>query len=284
MHELEHGFAGVMDEYWAGDQYAGEWLNMTRQTDPKQVKWKNWYGVNQIGIYQHCCGGNSAQWYRPHQNCKMRYLGSPFCSVCIQATVEKIHSLTTPVESYFPLSNDITDTVYPLKFKLTLIAPTPNTLKRNWLLNDAAFKQNIDSVSINENNLLAGTNTLKAIIEDTTQFLRIDNHSKVHISTVLWLIKKGSTGVNKISSSSSQVIIELYPNPTTGNINIKLLGPPKGDIQVEIFDLQGKRQKIFSIHSNGVHSLDLHNLKRGIYLARIFIDNSLITAKKIIRE
>ena len=59
-HEIGHSFAALSDEYYAGDGYAGERVNMTKETNPLLVKWKNWMNINGIGIYQHCCGGNSA--------------------------------------------------------------------------------------------------------------------------------------------------------------------------------------------------------------------------------
>jgi hypothetical protein len=190
IHELGHSFGGLKDEYWAGNQYAGEGINMTKETNPSIVRWKNWMGINEIGIYQHCCGGNSSQWYKPHLHCLMQENGPNihFCSVCIQGIIEKIHSIVTPVESYDPLENNMAGSPYPLKFELNLIAPLPNTLKRNWILNNSFLKQNIDSVLINESNLFSGTVTLKVTIEDTTQLLRVDNHASIHISSVSWTI------------------------------------------------------------------------------------------------
>ena len=284
IHELGHSFGGLSDEYWAGDNYAREGINMTQQTNPLLVRWKNWYGTNGIGIYQHGTTGISALWYRPHQNCEMRYLNRSFCSVCVQGIVEKIHSLITPVDSYIPAVNNITGIFYPLKFKLNIVAPAPNTLRRIWMLNGSSFKRNIDSVFINESHLSAGTNTLVATVEDTTQFLRVDNHSTVHISSVSWSINKSITGIKKIISSSSEVIIDLYPNPTSEYINIKLLGAIKGKIRLEISDIQGKRLKVSLLNSDEVNFIDLNNLGQGIYVARIFIDNNLITSRKIIRQ
>jgi len=284
IHELGHSFGGLKDEYWAGDIYAAEGINMTQQTNPSLVKWKNWYGSNGIGIYQHGTTGISALWYRPHQNCEMRYLNKSFCSVCVQGLVEKIHSLIAPIDSYIPPDNIISGIGYPLKFKLTIIAPTPNTIRRNWQLNGSFFKQNIDSVLIDESLLTAGTNTLTATVEDTTQFLRIDNHSTLHISSVSWSINKTITGIKKITSSSSEIIIDLYPNPASEYINIKLLGTANGKIRLEISDIQGKKLKISSLNTNEVNFIDLNGLSQGMYIARIFIDNNLITSRKIMRN
>jgi hypothetical protein len=281
-HEIGHSFARLKDEYWAGDIYASEGVNMTKETNPAVVKWKNWIGINLIGIYQYCCGETSALWYKPHQNCKMQYLGPPFCSVCVQASVERIHSLVSAVYSFSPVNTSVDGINYPLKFKLSLIAPLPNSLKSNWLLNENFYKHNSDSVFIHETNLNNGINTLKVTIEDTTQLLRVDNHATLHISTVTWTINKSLTGIKDITGTSSEMAIEMYPNPAAGYINIKLPELIKGKIKLEIYDLSGKRLKVRQLQSTGVNSIDLHGLDKGIYIGRILLDNNQLTSRKII--
>jgi hypothetical protein len=277
-HELGHSFSWLKDEYWAGDMYAGEGINMTQQTNPSLVRWKNWIGINLIGIYQHCCGETSASWYKPHENCKMQFLGPPFCSVCVEATVERIHSLVTPVESYEPQNIIIAADTFPTKFKLSLIAPEPNTLRRTWTLNGILFKQNVDSVLINEN-MLSDLNTLRVTIEDTTHLLRVDNHASIHISVVTWSNDTTISGIKQINGYTSEVFIDLYPNPTSDYLNVKW-GGIKGDIRFDIFDMKGQRM----LAKENVNSINLQNLSHGIYLVKIYIDNDLITTRKIIKE
>jgi hypothetical protein len=284
IHELGHSITWLKDEYWAGDVYAAEGINMTKQTDPSMVKWKNWIGTNGIGIYQHCCGGTSSLWFKPHQECKMQFLGIPFCSVCIQGTIERIHSLITPVESYIPLEKTLTGSPYPLKFKVNLIVPSPNTLKRSWILNGLIIEHNVDSVLINEYNLLKRPNTLQTVIEDTTLLLRVDNHSALHITTVTWTINKNLTGIKEITSSSAEIIIDLYPNPASDHINVRLTGEIRGRIRLEIYDCMGKRLKTSPLQSEEVNLIDLNDIDPGIYFAKILINNNLISSIKIIRK
>ncbi|WP_309642148.1 M64 family metallopeptidase [Flavobacterium sp.] len=104
-HEIGHSFAGLADEYYAGDQYFAEKINMTQQSDPLLIKWKNWVGTNGIGIQNYCCGGNSNLWFKPTSNsCKMEQLNLPYCSVCKEGIIEKIHSLVNPIVSYTPVT------------------------------------------------------------------------------------------------------------------------------------------------------------------------------------
>jgi hypothetical protein len=278
-HELGHSFSGLMDEYWAGEVYAAEGINMTKQAYLSLVRWKNWIGTNLIGIYRHCCGGTSDQWFKPHENCKMQFLGSPFCSVCVQGTVERIHALVTPVESYEPQNAPMSADSASVKFKLSLIAPQPNTLKRIWLLNGIFLKQNIDSVLISKSSFLSGTNTLKAIIEDTTQFLRVDNHASIHISAITWSINEYITDIKEITSSSSEITIDLYPNPTSDYLNVKWTNK-KGDIRFEIYDIHGRKL----LSQRNANSINLQKLSQGTFIIKIYMDNDLVTTRKIIKE
>lgn len=82
LHELGHTAAGLSDEYFAGASYAGEFANMTAESDPEKVRWNRFIGKNGVGVYEYDNGGDG--WYRPHENCKMRFLGKQyeFCEVC----------------------------------------------------------------------------------------------------------------------------------------------------------------------------------------------------------
>lgn len=82
LHELGHTVADLADEYFAGASYAHEYANMTAESDPEKVKWSRFIGKNGIGVYEYDNGGDG--WYRPHENCKMRFLGKQyeFCEVC----------------------------------------------------------------------------------------------------------------------------------------------------------------------------------------------------------
>lgn len=77
LHEAGHSYADLGDEYW----YTGsERANRTANSNPNTIKWKSFLNQNGVGIYQYESPGTG--WYRPHQNCKMRYLNSDFCKVC----------------------------------------------------------------------------------------------------------------------------------------------------------------------------------------------------------
>jgi hypothetical protein len=81
MHELGHSFGGLADEYfWRGREAP----NMTSTSNPATVKWSSWVGFDGIGVYPYTDNDDQATdpWFRPHQNCLMRYLYQDFCAVC----------------------------------------------------------------------------------------------------------------------------------------------------------------------------------------------------------
>lgn len=200
IHELGHSFAGLKDEYWVGDVYAAEGINMTKETDPTLVRWKNWIDDNGIGIYQHCCGGTSASWHKPHENCKMQVLGMPFCSVCIEGTIEMIHSLTNPLIGYTPSDINVSAQACTLEFEIELVEPVPNTFRKRWMLNDLEIGSNVRTLQIAKQALNPGANELTVIVEDTSELLRIDNHENIHLSTVSWMIMNNAKAMDVVAN------------------------------------------------------------------------------------
>ena len=211
IHELGHSIVGLKDEYYAGDGYASEAINMTKESNPSKVKWKNWNNHEGVGAYQHCCGGSSAEWYRPHESCKMRYLGASFCSVCKEGTIERIHSLVSPIDSYLPEETTVAAKQFPLKFQLNLIKTKPNTLKVKWVLNGSDIKGKDGSLVLNEGNLKSGKNTLTAFVQDTTKLLRVDKHESSHSYAVSWTIENMAISSN--ANASGLVLSQGTFNP-----------------------------------------------------------------------
>ncbi|MGM9618621.1 MAG: M64 family metallopeptidase [Oscillospiraceae bacterium] len=99
LHEMGHTVAGLADEYYSAG-YAGEYANLTTQSDPESVRWSRFVGANGVGVY--AWGGNAnSGYYVPSQNCKMQYLGAQyeFCEVCKEEIRKAIcqHSNVTKV-------------------------------------------------------------------------------------------------------------------------------------------------------------------------------------------
>lgn len=284
IHELGHSLFDLRDEYYPGDGRLFEAINATQETSPTLVKWKNWMGLDGVDIYPYGTSGEAATWNRPHQNCKMRYLGVPFCSVCKEGIVEKIHSLVSPIDSYLPVSNSVNATTYPLDFQLNLIKPIPNTLKTEWTLNSSNFANDVDDISIIETDLNLGTNDLSVVVHDDSPFLKVDNHNTVHVYTVTWTITKSALGIDDITSEQNDFNITLFPNPSSYFINLKVESKSTKKLKIDIVSLDGKRLKSAKISNYKNKQIDISRLSNGIYLINIYSDNVLLTSKRFVKQ
>jgi hypothetical protein len=277
LHESGHTFAALGDEYWAGDGYAGEKVNMTKETNPELVKWKNWLGVDGVGIYQHGTSGVAASWYRPHENCKMRVLGKNFCPVCKEAiTLKILQKFGTPVKSYSPEQPTISLNAQPIVFKVSLYKPNPNTLRTKWFLNGNNIALNSDSLTLNSNQLVNGINSLSVQVLDTTALIRAESHAKTNTYTINWTVSKTISGSNKLTGPSG---LKIYPNPFTSEFVIEC----EGNQEITKFEIINAIGQVVSSGSFTAKTIvDATNLDAGIYIVKI--ENKKTTEfKKIIK-
>ncbi|WP_299557104.1 M64 family metallopeptidase [Seonamhaeicola sp.] len=282
IHELGHSLFNLKDEYYPGDALAAEAINMTQETSTSLVKWKNWIGINGIGIYPYGTSGTPATWNRPHQNCKMRYLGSPFCSVCKEGMIERIHDLVSPIDSYTPVSNTVNNPGFPLDFELTLLHPTNKDLERTWTLNSTNFANDVDAISLLEADLNDGANTLSVVVTDNNSFLKVDNHETIHVYTVNWTINYSSLGIDDILSEENRFKIDMFPNPASTLLNFKIESEVHSNLRINLVSLDGKKVK--SAKLNAFSEINISRLNPGIYMANIYADNMLIASKKVIKN
>lgn len=97
---------------------------------------------------------------------------------------------------------------------------------------------------------------------------------------------KGLGGNSGIHSTNTNAIV-LYPNPTTGKINIQI--PPNFNIEnINITDAMGK--KVISVSSNKISvnnnivSLLLNDLPNGLYLINVKGSNRTLTSRLLIEK
>jgi|GEM_PF-937609 len=81
-----------------------------------------------------------------------------------------------------------------------------------------------------------------------------------------------------INEQENQMI--LYPNPTTGIINLQTKEMIKS---VSVYNLAGQRVSFNSLNKENT-SIDISNLPRGIYFVEITLDNKAVKRYKVIRK
>ncbi|UHO38678.1 T9SS type A sorting domain-containing protein [Chryseobacterium capnotolerans] len=278
VHELGHSFGELADEYW----FAGslESPNKTQNSNPATIKWKNWIGINGIGINPYT---ESPTWFRPHQNCEMRFLDRQFCSVCKETIIEKIHSLVSPVDSFTPANTSSVNASADVTFTVNEILPVPNTLVNSWKLNGTTLTATGNTLTLSPSQLNAGSNTLLFSVVDDNPLLKVDNHSSIHITNVSWTLIKSTLGLSEVNAEERR--FSIYPNPTTGEFYIKGKKDFSKNVNVEIYDASGKRiPNKFELSEPASIKIDIKNFPTGTYLMNIIENKNIIISQKIIKE
>ncbi len=286
IHEIGHSFAGLADEYWAGEQYAYERPNLTQQSDANLVKWKNWVGTNGIGVIAHT---ESPSWYRPHPDCKMRSLNKPFCSVCIETFIERIHALTNPVLQYAPVQSvvPLPEAGQSLEFSLNLLKAVPNTLRIVWQQNGNIVARNHDSFSLPVSEAMEGDISIQATVMDTTALTRSNGHQS-HVYTIQWTVNPIVTGA-EISVVESEYELLLYPNPVERDLNINYSLSRPVNVNIAITDATGKIIHTVAPGNQpaGKHTLTLPADKifrnSGLYFVTTSFNDAQVTHKIVVR-
>ena len=222
VHEIGHSFGNLADEYWAGAGYGAENANRTQEINSSLVKWKNWLGTNGIGIYNYGGKAPLSVWYRPHEDCKMQYLGRPFCSVCTEAIIERIHSLVHPIISLFPADSSLgADSLR--KFSVIMVKPQPNTLQVQWTVNGQVVANGQDSIAVTPGLFTLDTNTVILTVMDTSHLLRTDEHFSRHSYTVSWKVTASSRPLpaprlrwNPVEACMGTATVVTIANPLGG--------------------------------------------------------------------
>lgn len=249
VHEIGHTFSGLADEYWAGDQYASEKANMTQNNNPETVRWKSFLNIASVGIFPH---EESPAWYRPHQNCLMRFLGSPFCEVCkneVNITIDYLTGvapLESPIAFFGADKIDIYENQEVSFFDLT----TQNPQSWEWTFQGglpASSDQQNPVISFLEEGSytvsLTSTNAMNSNSYSRSQYIRV---RKDDLPPTL---RVKNVEVELDEDGMAQITVSQADNGTFDNVELKELVLRKSDFDCN--DL-GENQVIFkAVDING---------------------------------
>ena len=286
VHEIGHSFAGLSDEYWAGVQYARETANMTQNINPATVRWAPWMGSSGVGIYPHT---TDPSWRKPHLSCKMQVLGQPFCAVCKEAFVERFHAVVSPLQAYSPAALAINGPTQDLPFALTLLAPTPNTLRVTWTRNGTVFARNTAAVTVPLAQLPVGTHVVRAVVVDTAALTRRATHLVLHTYTVDWTVTRTTSAV-RLASATAQYEVETYPNPVGDVLNLNYVLPRAAPVSLTVLDAAGRTVKVIRYprqaagrYQYQLLPAELGAQKAGVYTLVVNVDGVPV-ARQLVRE
>ena len=278
VHELGHSFGKLADEYWFSG--SGESPNKTQNSNPATIKWKNWVGSENVGIFPY---SESPTWFRPHEDCEMRFLNREFCAVCRQQLIERVHTLQNPINSFTPSNAASISLTGPINFNVNEILPIPNSLKNTWTLNGTAQTETSSSLTLSPANFNLGLNTVLFSVTDNNPFLKVDNHATVHVGTISWTVNKT---LGAVDVTANQRNFTIYPNPVKSQIFIKDENKKLNNITVEIFDSSGRSLRTPKVQtiSTGEVAVNVEGLLPQNYVIKVYENKTLILTQKMIKE
>ena len=279
VHELGHSFGKLADEYWFSGSL--ESPNKTQDNNATTNKWKNWNGINSVGMYPFT---ESPTWFRPHQNCEMRYLNQQFCSVCTQQIIERVHFFQNPIDSFTPANTSTINLSGPITFNVAEILPIPNTLVNTWLVNGIPISETSSSATIPASSFNNGNNTVLFSVVDNNALLKVDNHATVHVGTISWTVNK--TTLSTVEIDARERNFTIYPNPAKSQIFIKDESNSLKNVSVEILDVSGRTLRTPKVEmlNSGEVAINLDGLVPQNYIIKVYENKALILTQKIIKE
>lgn len=176
IHEMGHSVGGLADEYWYTGQSwgGGEPGEPNATANSAGSKWSLWLGSNGIGAFQGCryC---EIGLYRPWDNCLMRSLGRPLCSVCGEALVLRAHGAATAIDQPQPAATTI-GVARPTQqvFSFTNIAPPSSNALVTWRLDSAPVGTASPNYTLDTTAVAVGRHTVEVELLDRTALVRRD--------------------------------------------------------------------------------------------------------------
>lgn len=118
----------------------------------------------------------------------------------------------------------------------------------------------------------------------TVDSVRVENLTKnlvLKIKGTDQVRLKGASGINE-SENGNNDILQIHPNPTTGDCFVDFEVPVQGKATFELYDLSGKKV----LHSQetlikGYHKYNLSGISSGEYFLRIISDKYCCSAKLV---
>lgn len=176
IHEMGHSVGGLADEYWyTGQNYSGPEVGEPNATiGSTGAKWSAWLGSNGIGAFQGCRYSETGL-YRPFDNCLMRSLGRPLCSVCSEALVLRTHRSAIAIDQPQPAATTLSlPRPATQVFSFTNLAPASSNATITWKLDGNTVATGVTTQTLDSQVLSLGRHVLRVELLDRTAFVRRD--------------------------------------------------------------------------------------------------------------
>lgn len=266
IHEFGHTFASLADEYYAGDNYLGEHINQTANSNSNTIKWKHWWGLSGVGAFPIGGSTKGEKYFKPvNGTCEMEYLNKQFCPVCREAIIEELHSRVKVIADYEPAERTVTMNDEEITFAVTrYFKGTGNKVEFEWSLDGKALEgETSDQLVLRYDDFGTMTaHTVRVKAQEVNAFVKDPQHANKHISTITWRVKMGDVvGIEAFTSD------DLSVESVSGGLRLKSEKPHA----LTVYNLFG--HKVAHVNVCGE---DMINLPEGIYI----VDGKKIQVKK----
>ncbi len=112
-------------------------------------------------------------------------------------------------------------------------------------------------------------------------YFRVRNSNSQVVIDVDFVCESSNTMVNDavgVSEAANTVGVELYPNPTNGNVNLAF-NTAESKVNVDVYNVLGERIMSRTMNSNGVQTIDMGGLNNGLYYFNITVGDNSTTRK-----
>lgn len=113
-----------------------------------------------------------------------------------------------------------------------------------------------------------------------------NTHSKTISELSYFKFDENSSAIGELPSKTQESIVNIYPNPTNGIINVDFSVNEKDDFVIEVYDMSGKLilSEKYNYQQLGIHhsSINLNEFEKGAYLCVVKNSTRKISKKLII--
>lgn len=114
-------------------------------------------------------------------------------------------------------------------------------------------------------------NETDTIIADTVYYYPVDKNG----------VPATSQFENMDQNVATQKFVSIYPNPSTGIVNLDFSAFAEATLQVQVFDLSGKMMYNNQFSNTNGETISLSHLNKGVYLLKVLIDNETVEVQKV---
>lgn len=160
----------------------------------------------------------------------------------------------------------------------TVTATTPNTLICNGEI--AYLTANSTATNVSWSTGQTTSNISVSPTVTSTYYVNVtDNNGCTSNAASVLVTVNACIGVQELVSDK----VSVYPNPSTGVLNITLTGALAQHTSIEVYDAIGKLVLAKSL-TNEMNTINISNLDNGIYLFKILNNSSAVKIGKLVKQ